>query len=53
MKLLDKGIIGKKDKVVCELTGTGPKSRKEYERMVPHPHLVGPNLESLTIALQT
>lgn len=47
MKLLDKGIFDKKEKVVCVMTGTGLKSIKEYAKMVPTPHLVDPTLQSL------
>jgi len=52
LKLLDEGIIERKEKVVCELTGTGLKSIKEYEKMVPSPHIVDPTLGSLEEALR-
>lgn len=51
MKLLDSGIIDKKDKVVCQLTGTGLKSSKEHAKMIPSPYDVEPDLESLIRAL--
>lgn len=51
IKLLDKGVINRKEKIVCELTGTGLKSIKEYGKMVSGPHLVDPNIESLERAL--
>jgi len=51
IKLLDKGAIDKKERIVCELTGTGLKSTKEYAKMILNPHLVDPNLKSLEKAL--
>ncbi len=47
IKLLEKGIIDRKEKVVCELTGTGLKSSKEHAKMVSGPYEVEPDLESL------
>ena len=52
MKLLDEGIIDRKERVVCELTGTGLKSVKEYEKMVSSPYVVDPTLGSLEEALR-
>jgi threonine synthase len=47
IKLLDKGIIDRKERIVCELTGTGLKSTKEYAKIVPSGRLVEPDLKSL------
>ena len=52
MKLLDDGIIDKNEKIVCELTGTGLKSIKEYAGIMPKPYEVQANLDSLVGALR-
>ncbi|MFH0848892.1 MAG: threonine synthase [archaeon] len=50
-KLLDKGIIDENERVVCELTGTGLKSSREYAKLTSAPYTTDPNLESLIKAL--
>jgi threonine synthase len=52
MKLVKTGIIDKGDSVVCELTGTGLKSSREYSQMVRNPLEIEPTLESLVKALK-
>ena len=52
MKLLDKRVIDRKERIVCELTGTGLKSIKEYEKIVSKAYLVDPNLGSLEKVLK-
>ena len=52
LKLIDEGVIDRNEKVVCELTGTGLKSIKEYEKMAPSPYTVDPSLGSLEEALR-
>jgi threonine synthase len=53
IKLIRKGIIKKDDTVVCELTGTGLKSSREYSELVKKPLEIEPNLESLVRVLRT
>ena len=48
-----KGIIEKGDTVVCELTGTGLKSSREYSELVKKPLEIEPNLDSLVRVLRT
>ncbi len=50
IKLIEAGIIDRKDRVVCELTGTGLKSSKEFAKIVSSPIQVEPKLESLIAA---
>jgi threonine synthase len=52
IKLLRTGVIEKGDTVVCELTGTGLKSSREYSQMVQAPLEIEPSLESLVRALR-
>ena len=52
IKLVKTGIIDKGDSVVCELTGTGLKSTREYSQMVRNPLEIEPTLESLVKALK-
>ena len=52
MKLANLGIIDKGDRVVCELTGTGLKSSKEYAKLVRRPVEIEPNLQSLQQTLK-
>ena len=52
IKLMKNGIIDKGDTVVCELTGTGLKSSREYSQMVRHPLEIEPTLESLVKTLK-
>lgn len=52
IKLVKTGIIDKGDTVVCELTGTGLKSSREYSQMVRNPLEIEPTLESLVKALK-
>ena len=53
LKLIEKGIIDKGDRVVCELTGTGLKSSREYSQMVRLPLEIDPTLDSLGRVLNT
>jgi threonine synthase len=53
IKLMRKGIIEKGDTVVCELTGTGLKSSREYSELVKKPLEIEPNLDSLVRVLRT
>ena len=52
IKLVESGVIEKGDTVVCELTGTGLKSSREYSRIIRNPIEIEPTLESLAIALK-
>ena len=52
IKLIESGIIDKKDKVVCELTGTGLKSSKEFAKLVSKPIEVDTKLDALITALR-
>jgi threonine synthase len=52
IKLIQAGTIDKRDRVVCELTGTGLKSHAEYARMTPPTFEIEPNLQSLLSALK-
>lgn len=52
IKLVKTGIIDKGDSVVCEVTGTGLKSSREYSQMVRNPLEIEPTLESLVKALK-
>lgn len=52
MKLIESGVIDERDRVVCELTGTGLKSSKEFARMIKPPITVEPRLEALVTSLQ-
>jgi len=47
LKLMNMGIIGKGETVVCELTGTGLKSHAEYAKMARPTYEIEPNLDSL------
>lgn len=47
LKLINMGIIGKGETVVCELTGTGLKSHAEYAKMARPAYEIEPNLDSL------
>ena len=51
-KLVESGVIDKGDTVVCELTGTGLKSSREYFQIVRNPIEIEPTLESLANALR-
>jgi threonine synthase len=51
-KLIGSGIIDKGDTVVCELTGTGLKSSREYSQMVRRPLEIEPTLQSLLSVLK-
>jgi len=53
MKLMKMGIIEKGDTVVCELTGTGLKSSREYSQIVQAPFEIQPDLDSLVRVLKT
>jgi threonine synthase len=53
IKLMKKGIIEKGDVIVCELTGTGLKSSREYSQIVRHSLEIEPTLESLVKALKS
>lgn len=52
MKLMKMGTIEKGDTVVCELTGTGLKSSREYSQIVQTPLEIEPDLESLVHVLK-
>ena len=52
IKLIRNEIIRKDETVVCELTGTGIKSSREYSHMVKTPLEIEPTIESLTKVLQ-
>ena len=52
MKLVQSGVIDKGDTVVCELTGTGLKSSREYFQIIRDPIEIEPTLESLANALK-
>jgi len=52
VKLVEAGVIDKSDRVVCELTGTGLKSSREYAHMIRTPVEIEPTLESLADALK-
>ena len=52
VKLVKTDIIERGDTVVCELTGTGLKSSREYSQMVQEPSEIEPNLESLIHVLR-
>ena len=52
IKLIQAGVIDKKDRVVCEMTGTGLKSHAEYAKMAPPPLEIEPSLDSLQKALR-
>ena len=52
MKLMKMGIIEQGDTVVCELTGTGLKSSREYVQIVKAPLEIEANLESLVRILK-
>jgi len=52
LKLMKDGVIDKGDIVVCELTGTGLKSSREYSHMVRPPLEIDPTLDSLVKALK-
>jgi threonine synthase len=53
MKLMKMGIIEKGDTIVCELTGTGLKSSREYSQIVQAPFEIQPDLDSLVRVLKT
>jgi threonine synthase len=52
IKLMKMGIIEQGDTVVCELTGTGLKSSREYAQIVKAPLEIEANLESLVRILK-
>jgi threonine synthase len=52
LKLIDAALIGKNDSIVCELTGTGLKSHREYAEMTQSPIEIDPSLDSLLQALK-
>lgn len=52
IKLMHAGVIDRNERVVCELTGTGLKSRTEYAKMCPLALEIEPNLNSLQKALR-
>lgn len=52
IKLMRNGTIEKGDTVVCELTGTGLKSSREYSQMVKKPLEIEPKLDSLDQVLR-
>lgn len=52
IKLVKTGVIERGDTVVCELTGTGLKSSREYLQMIRNPIEIDPTLESLVNALK-
>jgi len=52
IKLVKTGVIDRGDTVVCELTGTGLKSSREYLQMIRNPIEIDPTLESLVNALK-
>lgn len=52
MKLVKTGVIERGDRIVCELTGTGLKSSREYLQMIRNPIEIDPTLESLVNALK-
>lgn len=53
VKLMKMGIIEKSDTVVCEITGTGLRSSREYSQIVGRPLEIEPSMESLTKVLES
>jgi threonine synthase len=52
VKLMKMGIVEQGDAVVCELTGTGVKSSREYAQIVRTPLEIEANLQSLVQILK-
>lgn len=53
MKLVESGCVSKDETVVCELTGSGLKTREAYSKIIGRPVMVKPGLESVKTMIRS